>query len=347
LLSEPFIDCPLPKDCNSNLDDVDYQYSYHTWMIRFARLARQISEEAFGAKTPSYSTMLTLDRQVREFGEPDLTSRRYSRSEDYDSSMRRMQRWCVLQLRETMLLHLHRSFLAKALSDHPQDPLRSKFGNSVTACFQSAHKIIEELSVVYDQLPDAVSRIGSWFASAVSSAIVMCLIVTRCPSTDLAPPAMQFLDVVYDILRRVSGKNRTATRSLEAIKRLRRQAKDVFDQARLSGASANPPRHPELDDELDRLGGKTQLVNRRPRTPTSSYRSSLSPDRMDEGWSTRPPITSAAGWPGPQSKDATRPHYGRYSTTSGSSDFGGDGFYPPYGQGLDSTWDTFIEQLGF
>lgn len=70
-------------------------------MIRFSRLARQISEEAFGAKTPSYSTMLTLDRQVREFGEPDLTSRRYSRPDDYDSPMRRMQRWCVLQLRET------------------------------------------------------------------------------------------------------------------------------------------------------------------------------------------------------------------------------------------------------
>lgn len=42
----------------------------------------------------------------------------------------------------------------------------------------------------------------------------MCIIVTRCPSTDLAPPAMQSLDLVYDILRRVSGKNRTATRSL-------------------------------------------------------------------------------------------------------------------------------------
>lgn len=230
-----------------------------------------------------------------------------------------------------------------------------------------------------------MSRIGSWFASAVSSAVslrcVFPLVETSfirkhrlsCASSS---PAVQALTLLLPRCNPwtlyttscVECQERTALRpevwwayldissetnvspiicQQEAIKRLRRQAKDVFDQSRSTGASAIPPRHAELDDELDRLGGKTQLVNRRPRTPASSYRSSLSPDRMDEGWSTRPSMPSTAGWPGPQNKDATRPHYSRYSTTTGSSDFGGDGFYPPYGQGLDSTWDTFIEQLGF
>ena len=72
----------------------------HMWMIRFSRLARRISEEAFGSKTPSYSTMLSLDRQVREFGEPDW-SLASSHSEEYESPVKRMQQWCVMQLQET------------------------------------------------------------------------------------------------------------------------------------------------------------------------------------------------------------------------------------------------------
>ena len=125
----------------------------------------------------------------------------------------------------------------------------------------------------------------------------------------------------------------------DAIRRSRQQAKDVFNRVR----SAEPVvLHSELDDELDRLGGKTNVVNRRPRTPTSSHRSSMSPDRMDESWSNRPAMMST-GWHGPQNKDP----YGRFGGTSSSSEFGGDNFCPPYGQGLDSTWDVFIEQLGF
>lgn len=121
-MSEPFIDCPLPRDGHSDYEEVDAQFSCtlkllnprsptvpcltcmnkdHNWMIRFSRLARRISEEAFGAKTPSYSAMLTLDHQVREFGEPDLSSNRPSGPEDYVVSMQRMQKWCVMQMKET------------------------------------------------------------------------------------------------------------------------------------------------------------------------------------------------------------------------------------------------------
>ena len=37
-----------------------------------------------------------------------------------------------------MLLYLHRSFFAQALQEHPDDPLKSKYAQSVLAVFDIA-----------------------------------------------------------------------------------------------------------------------------------------------------------------------------------------------------------------
>ena len=59
------------------------------------------------------------------------------------------------------LLYLHRSFFARAISDHPKDPLGSPYGTSVIAAYRSAGSLVAMMRNLYTQLKEPCSRI--WF----------------------------------------------------------------------------------------------------------------------------------------------------------------------------------------
>ncbi|KLO07236.1 hypothetical protein SCHPADRAFT_881937 [Schizopora paradoxa] len=343
LLSEVFIDCPLPRDYFADRDNRNppQELSYHIWTIQFTRLACYISEEAFGVKSHSYSAILALDRKIREFAQPDWLS--FSIDAEMEEPAVKLQRWSAIHLRETVTLQLHRGYLVQALSERPQDLLRSKFKSSVQACYDSALRIIDGLQWVHGQVPSTTERIGSWFGSAVTSAIVLCLLVTRCPTTELSPTAMAKVELICNIVESASGKNRVVSRNLEATKKLRRQARSIFNASRSHSAAPQVIVTDEDNKELERLGGKTRLLARRSKTP--SIRSGYSTDRQmgDEGWGTRPSGRSASsddsnGWssPGRGSEGPRTPSYHYIG-------------YPPQNMQaqLDPTWHSFIEQLGF
>jgi hypothetical protein len=59
------------------------------------------------------------------------------------------------------LLYLHRSFFARAISDHPKDPLGSPYGTSVIAAYRSAGSLVALMRNLHSQLKDLSERI--WF----------------------------------------------------------------------------------------------------------------------------------------------------------------------------------------
>lgn len=59
------------------------------------------------------------------------------------------------------LLYLHRSFFARAISDHPKDPLGSPYGTSVIAAYRSAGSLVALMRNLYSQLQAPSERI--WF----------------------------------------------------------------------------------------------------------------------------------------------------------------------------------------
>jgi len=59
------------------------------------------------------------------------------------------------------LLYLHRSFFARAISDHPKDPLGSPYGTSVIAAYRSAGSLVALLRNLHTQLKEPSERI--WF----------------------------------------------------------------------------------------------------------------------------------------------------------------------------------------
>lgn len=69
---------------------------------------------------------------------------------------------------------LHRSFFARAISDHPKDPLGSPYGTSVIAAYRSAGSLVALMRNLHGQLTDLSERVWFlWthmFSCAVSSA---------------------------------------------------------------------------------------------------------------------------------------------------------------------------------
>lgn len=59
------------------------------------------------------------------------------------------------------LLYLHRSYFARAMNDHPKDPLGSPYGTSVIAAYRSAGSLVALMRNLHTQLQQLSERI--WF----------------------------------------------------------------------------------------------------------------------------------------------------------------------------------------
>jgi hypothetical protein len=199
-----------------------------------------VHDQVFGAKMPSYATILQLDRKLRAYHVPPAlqiagfgaTSSEPNIGSYPESIPLTLQRHIVLAIREmslyrlplhlgpylritlTDLLYMHRGFFARALNDHPQDPLGSPYGTSVIAAYRSAGSLIALMRNLHSQLQEPMERMWFlWthmFSCAVCSLsiigqrlgfngiyylqIILGSIVTRCPSLSLAPSALVQLD---------------------------------------------------------------------------------------------------------------------------------------------------------
>jgi hypothetical protein len=59
------------------------------------------------------------------------------------------------------IFYMHRGFFARALEDHPNDPLGSKFAPSVLAAYSSACSYVGLIESLFTQHPRLTERM--WF----------------------------------------------------------------------------------------------------------------------------------------------------------------------------------------
>ncbi|KII85775.1 hypothetical protein PLICRDRAFT_56260 [Plicaturopsis crispa FD-325 SS-3] len=272
------VDCKMPHPAEPS----DEQ-SFHAWKHKFtSECMTLVHDQAFGARTPTYTTILQLDRKVRLFPVPPILQ-----IAGFGSSQPRpggfpesvaltLQRHIVLALREMNLLYLHRSFFARAVSDHPKDPLGSPYGTSVIAAYRSAGSLIALMRNLHAQLKEPSERMWFLWTHMFSCAIVLGSIVTRCPSMSLAPSALVQLDSACELFSKAAPGFR-AQKVLAIMLRLQEKAHYSLTEFRngkspVSARSAYPPEPltpDDQDDELSTLGGKTRLVAKKEYTSPS------------------------------------------------------------------------------
>ncbi|KAJ3568149.1 hypothetical protein NP233_g5908 [Leucocoprinus birnbaumii] len=280
----PHIDCKQP-----HLGDASDEQAFHAWKHRFSsECMNLLHDQAFGAKMPTYATILQLDRKMRAFPVPPILQiagfgNTETRPGGYpETIMLTLQRHIVLALREMNLLYLHRSFFARAISDHPKDPLGSPYGTSVIAAYRSAGSLVALVRNLHTQLKAPSERIWFLWTHMFSCAIVLGSIVTRCPSMSLAPSALVQLDSACELFSKAAPGFR-ANKVLKIMLQLQQRAHYSLEEFRRGNISTTVNRYPpgsepvspdNDNDELAILGGKTRLVAKaEPGSPTLLERS--------------------------------------------------------------------------
>uniref|UniRef100_A0A0W0FX10 Zn(2)-C6 fungal-type domain-containing protein n=1 Tax=Moniliophthora roreri TaxID=221103 RepID=A0A0W0FX10_MONRR len=281
----PHIDCKMPHATEPAEDQI-----FHAWKHRFvSECMNLLHDQAFGAKTPTYATVLQLDRKLRAFPVPPaLQVAGFGSGESQSSSfsetvMITLQRHIVLAIREMNLLYLHRSFFARAISDHPKDPLGSPYGTSVIAAYRSAGSLVALMRNLHTQLKEPSERLWFLWTHMFSCAIVLGSIVTRCPSMSLAPSALVQLDSACELFSKAARGFR-AIKVMNIMLQLQKRAHQNLEEFR-QGNRSPPGRHGSMnepltpvddDDELAILGGRTRLVKKEPSSPQILERSPVS-----------------------------------------------------------------------
>jgi hypothetical protein len=130
----------------------------------------KIIEQTLSAQPPSYQTILELDRKVRAKKLPsNLEGPFYDY--DADSPAEYMQRNGIAQLRTICLMYLHRTFFARALLDHPVNPLRSPYAPSFLSAYRCASVVVKNSVRSFHRMPDLCIRWGLLWTHLFSAAV--------------------------------------------------------------------------------------------------------------------------------------------------------------------------------
>jgi hypothetical protein len=69
------------------------------------------------------------------------------------------------------LLYIHRCFFAHAISNHPNDPIKSPYAPSFLAGYRSACELLSSLRLQFNTFPAEIARFWVLWTHAFSSAV--------------------------------------------------------------------------------------------------------------------------------------------------------------------------------
>ncbi|KAJ4490302.1 fungal-specific transcription factor domain-containing protein [Lentinula aciculospora] len=222
-----FVDCEFPTDEEATLSDTGEE------VMGFWRMKYTFARESFtpvisttlSAKSPTYTTIMDLDRKIRELSLPPGFKPYVSLYEDgpdiYHNSHLSLRDFYASQHRTVTMLYLHRSFFAHAMLTHPSNPLMSPFALSFLAAYRAASVIIKAAVHFYDRCPAVVPRV--WFLTyhVFSAAMTVGTVVKRSPNSSISKSALNDLGQALSLFEKCassSPRNRIAYALLRRLK---------------------------------------------------------------------------------------------------------------------------------
>ncbi|KAL0954269.1 hypothetical protein HGRIS_005397 [Hohenbuehelia grisea] len=322
-----YVDCEFPFDEEATLNDAqEVQHGFWRMKHTFARdIFYAVLETTLTAKSPSYSTVLDLDRKVRELSFPAAFkpyARREDGEEEYFSSSLSLRAYYASQHRTVTMLYLHRSFFAQAMIDYPANPLLSPFAPSFLTAYRCASINIKATAHQFDRCPEIGYRLWFLLYHTFSSAVIVGSVVTHSPNSPMASSALLDLGLAVELFEKAAAKSRRARIALAVLRKLKDKAIRSYNQfcsqtlptqmnngsthtSPISGFSSpssflGQSSTNEDGDELAIFGGQKRVLTRRHRhnmssksSPHTSMTDSPSPPSTHSGIgnSPSPPIS--------------------------------------------------------
>ncbi|KAF7299600.1 4Fe-4S ferredoxin-type domain-containing protein [Mycena chlorophos] len=210
---------------------------YHEWKNSFfIKCLSPILEVVASVSPVDYKQVLELDARARDFLAPPALN-------DTGATTRFlvMQRALVASGRDIALLQLHRRFFQEALSGEFTD-LHHPHAPSVLATYIGASSLIATIEALFDREPHLSSRFLHFWFNAFSATVTLSMFVCRAPATSLAPYAVQDLDRICRLFRRVATLLPFSAKSLPIMEKLADKARRAC--AHWHGATALTPPAP-------------------------------------------------------------------------------------------------------
>ncbi|KAG7088270.1 hypothetical protein E1B28_012284 [Marasmius oreades] len=227
-LSVKYMDCKRPTyipDADSELSQSSHYYQEWKHSCYIHCLAPVL--DAISQPGLEYSTVLSLDRTIRDFSIPAALGKR-----SHPGHTVLMQKTSHLIALETVILQLHRSYFMRALSG-PEEAFnrRHRHAPSVVAVFLSATRMIATVEQLYNQAPKLTVRIAGYWSNAFSAAVALCLLVSRAPFTCLSPAALQELERARLLFRAAASPQENCPRARQVepvLQTMIAKANDIF-----------------------------------------------------------------------------------------------------------------------
>ncbi|KAJ2927802.1 hypothetical protein H1R20_g9292, partial [Candolleomyces eurysporus] len=182
-----YIDCSFPE--SEDLDNISPEKKmdseYELWSFKFAaEVVAEVTARTLTAEAPTYTTIMELDRKVREFPLPE--------------SMRKAAE-------------------EEAIIDHPENPLKSAYAPSFLASYRASSTILKLVIEQFNVWPNSSARFWTMWTFAFTAAVVFGTVVTRGPRSPLAKSAMKELEQACVLFSKASMYSVRATKALVCI----------------------------------------------------------------------------------------------------------------------------------
>ncbi|KAK7445467.1 hypothetical protein VKT23_014886 [Stygiomarasmius scandens] len=280
------IDTKRPHE-NTKNSQGEVEMTFAAWKHSFcADCLSVVHDEVFGARPPNYKKIQDLDKKVRMFyippslQVPGFGGAKMPREVEQPSIELTMQRYTAFAIKEICLFYMHRGFFARAFEDSPQDPMSSKYAQSVLAAYTSACSFVGLITSLWKQHQVLSERMWFLFTHVFSCAIVLGSIAAKSQMA-IAPSALSHLDSAFNLFNSTLETARK-NKILPILQKLRERARIALTTP-LSPQTMDPPRSPPIkaeEEELAALGGMTRLVPRKssstPSTPSFTGSSPIS-----------------------------------------------------------------------
>ncbi|KJA29960.1 hypothetical protein HYPSUDRAFT_210788 [Hypholoma sublateritium FD-334 SS-4] len=291
-----YVDTEFPDDDEATVDEQgNTLVGYYRWKYEFAKdVFASVIELTLTAEAPSYQTILDLDKRVREKTFFPHLNAFINPEDDQSTPSVYMKQSLLGQYRSIALLYLHRSFFAHAVLDHPVNPLKSPFAPSFLATYRCASGIIKASLNHFDRFPELCGRWWGIWTHLFSAAIIVGCIVTRSPSSSMAPSAFIELGLACDLFEKGAMQSLRARSGLAILYKMREKAFHIYSQFRTGNPHASKifsidkPDYGE--DELALFGGQTRVLvtkllncSGKTRHPTSNSTSVSNTPSSDSG----------------------------------------------------------------
>ncbi|KAI0924355.1 hypothetical protein AcV7_003079 [Taiwanofungus camphoratus] len=260
------IDCETPFDDEQSVgENGNHMHGYwHFKMIYSREVYSHVVDVILSAKSPSYATILDLDRKIRQAILPCVRLYLRPDEDDYNNPELCMKSYLMSHYRCITMINIHRTFFAQALLDNPTNPLSSPYAPSFLAANRCASILLKSFTHHHERCGPLCGRFWSIWTHAFSAAVIVGATVIRVPNYTLAPSALTELELAVDVFKRGANHSLRARQGLPLLLRLKERATDAYTQYQSKHMpSRRPPKFGPEDQYQDALaifGGQTRVL---------------------------------------------------------------------------------------